>query len=240
VSRLIGAPPGYVGYEESGQLSEQVRRKPYCVVLFDEIEKAHPEVFHILLQVMEDGRLTDSQGRVVDFKNAVIIMTSNVGARLISEGRAMGFAQDERPRGRADAGRDYERMKQKVMDELKKTFSPEFLNRLDDVVVFHALGEEEIKLIVDLQLADVTANLSARGLTLAVTDRVKELLIREGFDPSMGARPLRRAVRNRIEDALAEQILAMGAEEHGEIVADLDDDGEVRFEFVRPTVPIEA
>jgi len=240
VSRLIGAPPGYVGYEESGQLSEAVRRRPYSVVLFDEIEKAHPEVFHILLQIMEDGRLTDSQGRVVDFKNAIVIMTSNVGARLISEGRAMGFAQDERPRGRADAGRDYERMKQKVMDELKKTFSPEFLNRLDDVVVFHALGEEEIKLIVDLQLADVTANLSARGLTLAVTDRVKELLIREGFDPSMGARPLRRAVRNRIEDALAEQILAMGAEEHGEIVADLDDDGEVRFEFVRPTVPIEA
>ncbi len=240
VSRLIGAPPGYVGYEESGQLSEAVRRRPYSVVLFDEIEKAHPEVFHILLQIMEDGRLTDSQGRVVDFKNAIVIMTSNVGARLISEGRTMGFSQGERPRTRDDAGRDYERMKQKVVDELKKTFSPEFLNRLDDVVVFHALGEEEIRLIVDLQLQDVKTNLAARGLTLTVTDPVRELLIREGFDPSMGARPLRRAVRNRIEDALAEHILAMGAEEHGEIVADMDDEGNVTFEFVQPTVPCQA
>ncbi len=152
----------------------------------------------------------------------------------------MGFSQGERPHTRDDAGRDYERMKQKVVDELKKTFSPEFLNRLDDAVVFHALGEEEIRLIVDLQLQDVKANLAARGLSLTVTDPVRELLIREGFDPSMGARPLRRAVRNRIEDALAEHILAMGAEEHGEIVADMDDEGNVTFEFVQPTVPCQA
>jgi ATP-dependent Clp protease ATP-binding subunit ClpC len=238
VSRLIGAPPGYVGYEESGQLSEQVRRRPYCVVLFDEIEKAHPEVFHILLQIMEDGRLTDSQGRVVNFKNAVIIMTSNVGARLIGEARGIGFTTEERERSSAARSRDYERMKQKVMDELKRTFSPEFLNRLDDVVVFHALGEEDIRKIVDLQLRDITQSLAAKGLTLVVTDRVKGLLVQEGYDPTMGARPLRRAIRRLIEDPLAEKVLAMGPGETGEVIVDLDDNGEVTFQVLQTALPV--
>jgi len=236
VSRLIGAPPGYVGYEESGQLTEQVRRRPYSVVLFDEIEKAHPEVFHILLQIMEDGRLTDSQGRVVDFKNAIVIMTSNVGARLISDSRTMGFTTLERERSAEALRNDYDRMKHKVTDELKKTFSPEFLNRLDDVVVFHALSEEHIKMIVDMQLRDVTQSLAEKGLTLVVTDRVKGLLAKEGYDPTMGARPLRRAIRHLIEDALAEKVLQMGEGAVGEIIADLTDDGEVEFCLVKASV----
>jgi ATP-dependent Clp protease ATP-binding subunit ClpC len=238
VSRLIGAPPGYVGYEESGQLSEQVRRRPYCVVLFDEIEKAHPEVFHILLQIMEDGRLTDSQGRVVNFKNAVIIMTSNVGARLIGDARGIGFTTEERERSTTARSRDYERMKQKVMDELKRTFSPEFLNRLDDVVVFHALVEEDIRQIVDLQLREITESLAAKGLTLVVTERVKGLLVQEGYDPTMGARPLRRAIRRIIEDPLAEKVLAMEPGETGEVIVDLDDHGEVSFKVLQTVLPI--
>ncbi|MCE5218698.1 ATP-dependent Clp protease ATP-binding subunit [bacterium] len=236
VSRLIGAPPGYVGYEESGQLSEQVRRRPYCVVLFDEIEKAHPDVFHILLQIMEDGRLTDSQGRVVNFKNAVIIMTSNVGARMISENRSIGFTTEERERSSSARMRDYERMKIKVTDELKRTFSPEFLNRLDDVVVFHALSEEDIRRIVDLQLHTVQEGLAAKGLTLAVTDGVKDLLVKEGYDPTMGARPLRRAIRRIIEDPLAERVLGMPPGERGEIIADVDAEGEVVFRVVEHAV----
>ncbi len=236
VSRLIGAPPGYVGYEESGQLSEQVRRKPYCVILFDEIEKAHPEVFHILLQVMEDGRLTDSQGRVVDFKNAIIIMTSNVGARLIGESRSIGFTTSEREQT-ADALRgNYERMRQKVTDELKKSFSPEFLNRLDDVVVFHALSEENIRNIVGLQLRDVTNNLAEKGLTLVISDEVSERLAHEGYDPTMGARPLRRAIRRMIEDPLAEHVLALGEGETGEIIAEMGEDGNVVFRIVHAPV----
>lgn len=238
VSRLIGAPPGYVGYEESGQLSEQVRRRPYCVVLFDEIEKAHPEVFHILLQIMEDGRLTDSQGRVVNFKNAVIIMTSNVGARLIGDARGIGFTTEERERSSTARNRDYERMKQKVMDELKRTFSPEFLNRLDDVVVFHALAEEDIRQIVDLQLREITQGLAAKGLTLVVTDRVKGLLVQEGYDPTMGARPLRRAIRRLIEDPLAEKVLAMGPGETGEVIVDLDDHDEITFQVLQTALPV--
>jgi ATP-dependent Clp protease ATP-binding subunit ClpC len=236
VSRLIGAPPGYVGYEESGQLSEAVRRRPYSVVLFDEIEKAHPEVFHILLQIMEDGRLTDSQGRVVDFKNAIIIMTSNVGARLISESRGIGFSTTERTHFTSDRMRDYDRMKLKVTDELKKTFSPEFLNRVDDVVVFHALGEEEIKRIVDLQLREVIEGLAARGLALTVTEPVRELLMHEGYDPTMGARPLRRAIRRHIEDPLAERVLSMAEGETGDLVADTDENGEVTFQFAETHV----
>ncbi len=238
VSRLIGAPPGYVGYEESGQLTEAVRRRPYCVVLFDEIEKAHPDVFHLLLQIMEDGRLTDSQGRTVDFKNAVIIMTSNVGARLIAESRPVGFTTEEREREASDRQRDYQRMKIKVLDELRKTFSPEFLNRVDDVVVFHALTREQIMQIVDLELRPVTEQLAARGITLKVTDAVRNLLAEKGYDPTMGARPLRRAVRRYIEDPLAEFLLSVGEEEQGEIVADLGDDGDsVKFSFTPAAVP---
>lgn len=206
VSRLIGAPPGYVGYEESGQLTEAVRRRPYSVVLFDEIEKAHPEVFSILLQVMEDGRLTDAQGRVVDFRNTVIIMTSNVGARLIAANRKLGFGQPDAGEP-VDSALSYKRMKQKVTEELKKTFSPEFLNRVDDVVVFHALNAEQIRQIVDLELDRVKMQLAERGIRLVYGDDVRDLLAKEGYEPTLGARPLRRAVRRLVEDPLAERVL---------------------------------
>jgi len=210
VSRLVGAPPGYVGYEESGQLTEAVRRRPYSVVLFDEIEKAHPEVFSILLQVMEDGRLTDAQGRVVDFRNAVIIMTSNVGARLIAEGRKLGFVGQEIEA--PDSEINYKRMKQKVTEELKKTFSPEFLNRVDDVVVFHALNADQIRDIVDLELNRVSEQLAERGIKLVYGADVRGLLANKGYDPALGARPLRRAVRRLVEDPLAEEVLMQGSE----------------------------
>jgi len=235
VSRLTGAPPGYVGYEESGQLTEAVRRRPYSVVLFDEIEKAHPEVFSILLQIMEDGRLTDAQGRVVDFKNAVVIMTSNVGARLISEGRAMGFTTEEREVSARQRTRDYERMKAKVTEELKKTFSPEFLNRVDDIVVFHALTPDQIEEIVDLELRAPCEQLARQGLTLTISDNLRQYLVEEGYDPTMGARPLRRAIRRVIEDPLAEKVLAWGDRVSGEIYADIHD-GEVSFELVEAGV----
>jgi len=212
VSRLIGAPPGYVGYDESGQLTEAVRRRPYSVVLFDEIEKAHPEVFSILLQVMEDGRLTDAQGRVVDFRNAVIIMTSNVGARLIAESRKLGF-EGQRQAEPTDTALTYKRMKQKVTEELKKTFSPEFLNRVDDVVVFHALSPDQIRAIVDLELIRVKAQLAERGVRLAYGDDVRDLLVKEGYEPALGARPLRRAVRRLVEDPLAERVLVDESDE---------------------------
>jgi ATP-dependent Clp protease ATP-binding subunit ClpC len=233
VSRLIGAPPGYIGYDESGQLSEAVRRRPYSVVLFDEIEKAHPEVFSILLQVMEDGRLTDSQGRVVDFKNAIVIMTSNVGARLIAREKGLGFTTEDAERTAQAHQRDYGRMKQKVLEELKKTFSPEFLNRVDDIVVFHSLTPEEIRAIVDLEVGKVTAQLHERGFELVLSESIRELLGREGYDPAMGARPLRRAVRRLIEDPLAEYVLKLEAEACGEVYVDCDESGEPVFRFER-------
>ncbi len=236
VSRLIGAPPGYVGYEEAGQLSEAVRRRPYSVVLFDEIEKAHPEVFSILLQIMEDGRLTDAQGRTVDFKNTVCIMTSNVGARLISEDTRMGFTARTDERSAEQERRDYERMKAKVTDELKKVFSPEFLNRVDDVVVFHSLSAEQIRDIVQLEIGYLNQRLAERALHLSVTPEVEALLAERGFDAAMGARPLRRQIRLLIEDPLAEQILACAAKAGSEIVADLDDQGAITFRFVEAAV----
>jgi len=224
VSRLIGAPPGYVGYEESGQLSEAVRRRPYCVVLLDEIEKAHPEVFSILLQVMEDGRLTDSQGRTVDFKNAVLIMTSNVGARQISEARKLGFGTEGPADEQASSEQQYERMKTKVMEELKRTFSPEFLNRVDDVIVFHALTAAQITDIVDIELARLREHIEPLGITLEVTDEVHDLLAREGYDPAYGARPLRRAMRRLLEDPLAERALQREGDEPLAIVAEMEND----------------
>jgi ATP-dependent Clp protease ATP-binding subunit ClpC len=237
VSRLIGAPPGYVGYEESGQLTELVRRRPYCVVLFDEIEKAHPDVFHLLLQIMEDGRLTDSQGRTVDFKNAIIIMTSNVGARLIAEGRSLGFTTEDRERSTAQRQRDYQRMKIKVIDELRKTFSPEFLNRVDDVVVFHSLSPEQIRDIVKLELTPVMEQIAGRGLRLVVSEPVETMLAERGYDPTMGARPLRRAVRRYVEDPLAEFVLGLEEDEQGEVVADLGaDEDSVEFSFTAAPV----
>lgn len=236
VSRLIGAPPGYVGYEESGQLTEAVRRRPYSVVLFDEIEKAHPEVFSILLQIMEDGRLTDAQGRVVDFKNCIVIMTSNVGARLISSHTPIGFATERTSRSADEHRRDYQRMRAKVMEELKKTFSPEFLNRVDEIIVFHALTEEHIAAIVDLEVGKVDQQLQNRGLRLTLSEEMRRLLVREGYDPAMGARPLRRAVRRYIEDPLAEYLLSMGEQIKGEIIACVNEEGNTKFEFVPETV----
>ena len=237
VSRLVGAPPGYVGYEESGQLSEAVRRRPYSVVLFDEIEKAHPEVFSILLQVMEDGRLTDAQGRIVDFKNAVIIMTSNVGARMISEQKGLGFTATPCAKEDCEFSQEYDRMKGRVMDELKRTFSPEFLNRVDDVVVFHALSPAEITGIVDLETRSVIEQMAGRGILFGITDALRDHLAEVGYDPAMGARPLRRAIRRLIEDPLSEYVLNVRGQAHPEIMADLDELGEVVFRNIGELVP---
>jgi ATP-dependent Clp protease ATP-binding subunit ClpC len=200
VSRLMGAPPGYVGYEEGGQLTERVRRRPYSVVLLDEIEKAHPDVFNIMLQVLEDGQLTDSFGRAVDFKNCVIIMTSNVGARAIRGGVSLGFQRE-------DGEETYDRMKDKVMGELKRTFNPEFLNRVDEIIVFRSLGLAEIEQIVDILLLEVEDRIGSYGLSLAMSPEARQLLIEKGYDPSLGARPLRRTIQRLLEDPLAEEVL---------------------------------
>ena len=205
VSRLVGSPPGYVGYDEGGQLTEKVRRHPYSVLLFDEIEKAHPDVFNMLLQVLEDGRLTDSQGRLVDFKNTIIIMTSNVGARLITnEQKNLGFAFGD------DASRDTEEskmLKETVMAELKKTFRPEFLNRVDDIIVFNKLNEEQIGQIARHMLKELEARLAEMQISIAFTDEAIKTIANEGYDPVYGARPLRRAICAQIEDPLSEKIL---------------------------------
>ncbi|MCC2685994.1 MAG: ATP-dependent Clp protease ATP-binding protein, partial [Paenibacillaceae bacterium] len=201
-SRLVGAPPGYVGYEEGGQLTEKVRRKPYSVVMLDEIEKAHPEVFNILLQVLEDGRLTDSKGRTVDFRNTLIIMTSNVGTDMIKKSGTLGFTD---PRNNAE--RDYDHMKDKVMSEMKKTFRPEFLNRIDDIIVFHSLNEQHIAEIVTLLAEDLRKRLMEQDIHFSLTDSAKAFLAKEGYDPTYGARPLRRAIQKHIEDRLSEELL---------------------------------
>ncbi len=200
VSRLIGAPPGYVGYEEGGQLTEKVRRKPYSVVLFDEIEKAHPDVFNILLQILEDGQLTDAFGRRVNFRNCVIIMTSNIGTAEIKKSSAFGFTS-EKPE------ESYEKMKEKILMEVKKVFRPEFINRVDEIIVFKSLGKEEMEKIVDIQIEDINERLKEKGLRLVLSPEAKELLVEQGFDPEYGARPLKRAIRRLIEDPLAEEIL---------------------------------
>ena len=199
-SRLFGAPPGYVGYEEGGQLTEKVRRKPFSVVLFDEIEKAHQEIYNSLLQVLEDGRLTDGQGRTVDFKNTVLIFTSNLGTSDISKAVGLGFTQ-------GGGENNYERMKQKVNDELKKHFRPEFLNRIDDIIVFHQLTREEIIEMVDLMIGRVGKQLKTKDMAMELTDKAKSLLAKRGFDPVLGARPLRRTIQREIEDQLSEKIL---------------------------------
>ena len=205
VARLIGAPPGYVGYDEGGQLTEAVRRKPYCVILLDEIEKAHPDVFNILLQIFDDGHLADAKGRRVDFRNAIIVMTSNVGAKLIKRDMIVGFAV------RADAEKsqraEYEAMKEKVLGELKKTFPPEFLNRIDDTVVFHSLTKEQIRQIVDLMITEIAKSLVENDMELEVTDAAKDLLGEKGYDPTFGARPLRRVIQSLVEDQLSEALL---------------------------------
>src|SRR4051812_25389721 len=235
VSRLVGSPPGYVGYEEGGQLTERVRRKPFSVVLFDEIEKAHPDVFNTLLQILEDGRLTDGQGRIVDFKNTVIIMTTNLGTRDIAKGLNLGFS------GGDTETSNYERMKNKVADELKQHFRPEFLNRVDDVIVFHQLSEDNIIEIVDLMIARVDQQMKNRDMAIELTHDAKRMLAKKGYDPVLGARPLRRTIQRDIEDILSEKIL-YGELQAGQIVVvdtETTDDGE-KFSFrgeVKPVAP---
>jgi ATP-dependent Clp protease ATP-binding subunit ClpC len=219
VSRLIGAPPGYVGYEDSGTLTKAVRRRPYSVVLLDEIEKAHPDVFNILLQVLDEGHLTDNYGRVIDFKNTVIVMTSNLGARDISKG-GLGFQQAE---GRQST---YETMKRKVRDEIERAFNPEFLNRVDDTIVFHPLSQEEIGQIVYILLEGVRERLLEEGLTLRLSEAAVDFLARKGYDEKFGARPLRRAIQRYLEDPLSEKILISEFASGEELDVDVDPGGE--------------
>ena len=217
VSKLMGSPPGYIGYEDGGQLTERVRRKPYTVVLLDEIEKAHPDVFNILLQVLEDGRLADAKGRVVDFRNTIIIMTSNVGASSVGKRNAVGF-------GAENPALTYERMRESMMAELKKTFSPEFINRVDEIIIFHQLEREQTREIVRLMLKGVSERLGERGITLTVTPEAEEHLSQDGFDPVYGARPLRRAIQHQVEDNLSEELLAGRIRLGDRVVADVEGD----------------
>ena len=195
VSRLLGAPPGYIGHDEGGQLTEAVRRRPYCVILFDEIEKAHPDVFNVLLQVLDDGRLTDSQGRTVNFKNTIIIMTSNVGSQKILQLKGTHI------------GEIYDRMKQAVLDELRKAFRPEFLNRIDDIIVFHTLTEANLAKIIDIQLEHLRERLRDRKIVLTISDEAKSYLVKLGYDPAYGARPLKRVLQKELETALGKSLL---------------------------------
>ncbi|HPN73339.1 MAG TPA: AAA family ATPase, partial [Candidatus Omnitrophota bacterium] len=201
VSKLVGAPPGYVGYEEGGQLTEKVRRRPYAVVLLDEIEKAHPDVFNILLQVLDEGRLSDSYGRKVSFKNTILIMTSNVGAELMKKSGAIGFASQKEEE-------TYQSMKGRLLDEIKKTFKPEFLNRVDDVIVFRSLTMEDMKSIVDIELKEVQSRLKEKNIELIMTDEARDFLINSGIDKNFGARPLKRTIQRYLENPLAEEIIS--------------------------------
>jgi ATP-dependent Clp protease ATP-binding subunit ClpB len=218
VARLIGAPPGYVGFEEGGQLTESVRRKPYSVVLFDEIEKAHPDLFNVLLQILDDGRLTDGQGRTVDFKNTIIIMTSNIGSHRILEYRG------------TFAGHDYEGMKNAVLGELRGHFRPEFLNRVDETIVFHALSEEHLKEVVDIQLTGLRRRLAERRIEIELTDGAKLHLVRQGYDPAYGARPLKRAIQREIETPLARRLLSGDIRDGQKVLVDAGETGELSFE----------
>jgi ATP-dependent Clp protease ATP-binding subunit ClpC len=232
VSRLVGSPPGYIGYDEGGQLTEAVRRKPYSVLLLDEIEKAHPDVFNILLQILEDGRLTDAQGRTVDFRHAIVIMTSNIGAAEIARNTPLGFAVSD-----DETGITYDDMKNRIMGELKKVFRPEFLNRIDDVIVFHKLQKEEIRQIVELLLVRIRESMAERELQLELTDPAKDLLVDKGWDPAMGARPLRRAIQRYIEDPLADFVLREQLMPGATVVIDPapeGDDSDVRLRIVKP------
>jgi ATP-dependent Clp protease ATP-binding subunit ClpC len=232
VSRLVGSPPGYIGYDEGGQLTEAVRRKPYCVLLLDEIEKAHSDVFNILLQILEDGRLTDSQGRTVDFRHAIVIMTSNIGAQEIARNTPLGFAISD-----DETGITYDDMKNRIMGELKKVFRPEFLNRIDDVIVFHKLQKNEIKQIVELLLTRIRHSMAERELVLDLTEEAKDLLVEKGWDPAMGARPLRRAIQRYIEDPLADFVLQSQLQPGSTVVVDPAPEGderEVRLTIVKP------
>ena len=218
VSRMIGSPPGYVGYEEGGQLAEKVRRKPYSVILLDEIEKAHPDVFNILLQVLEDGRLTDGQGRTVDFRNTIVIMTSNVGAEFIKNTKKVGFSRA------VDEAENYAQMKDRIMEQLKLAFRPEFMNRLDEVIVFHSLTEEELKQIVDLLLSDLMARVREADYDLEITEAAKAIIMKQGYDPAYGARPLKRAIQRLVEDSVSEEILKKSFAPGDKILVDAEND----------------
>ena len=231
VSRLVGSPPGYVGYEEGGQLTQKVRNKPYSVVLFDEVEKAHPDVFNILLQILDDGRLTDSNGRVVNFKNTIIVMTSNAGASTITSKRSLGFG------GSVETTRDYEAMKERVMAEVKDTFRPEFINRIDDLIVFHALEPDDIRRIAALMLGSVSRRLAQRGMQLSYGDDVVALLADEGYDANFGARPLRRTIQRSVEDALSEEIIAGKIALGDRVELYVDDGNRIAFRKLLPEKP---
>jgi ATP-dependent Clp protease ATP-binding subunit ClpC len=223
VARLVGAPPGYIGYEEGGQLTEAVRRNPYCVVLMDEIEKAHPNVYDILLQIMDDGHLTDAKGRRVDFRNTIIVMTSNVGAELIKRDSSMGFSvkgEDEKNRQIA-----YEKMKEKVLGEMKRRFRPEFLNRIDASVVFHALSKDHIRLIVDLMLREAVKSMADKLIKLEVSPEARDYLGEKGYDPNYGARPLRRVIQQEVEDKLSEAVLRNEYPANSVVMVDYDGAG---------------
>ena len=225
VSKLIGSPPGYVGYDEGGQLTEAVRRRPYTVVLFDEIEKAHPDVFNMLLQILDDGRLTDAKGRTVDFKNTLLLMTSNIGSRVIEKGGGgLGFEFSSLDQSQSQ----YNRVRSLVNEELKQYFRPEFLNRLDEIIVFRQLKKDEVKQIADIMLREVSTRLAEQGITLEVSERFKERVVEEGYNPSYGARPLRRAIMRLLEDSLAEAMLSGQVKDGDTAVVDVDDDGQVR------------
>ena len=218
-SKLIGSPPGYVGYDDGGHMTEIIRKKPYSVVLFDEIEKAHPDVFNIMLQILDDGRLTDSKGRLVNFKNTIIIMTSNVGASMITSTQKLGFSVSQ------DSKKDkYEKLKDTVMEEMKKSFRPEFLNRIDDIIVFAHLSQDEIRQIVDLMLKDLFKRLDERELKIEVGNDVKDYLAKEGYNEAYGARPLRRVIQKKIEDVLAEEILTGKYQANDTLVMKMEDD----------------
>jgi ATP-dependent Clp protease ATP-binding subunit ClpB len=228
VARLIGAPPGYVGYEEGGQLTEAVRRRPFAVILFDEVEKAHRDVFNVLLQILDDGRLTDGQGRTVDFKNTIVIMTSNIGSHRILEYRG------------AFEGQGYERMKEAVLAEMRNHFRPEFLNRVDEIIVFHALSEEHLKKIVDIQLEHLRRRLDERHIRIELTDAAKTHLVSVGYDPNYGARPLKRAIQKEIETPLGRLILKGEVRDGQAVIVDYDSDrGELKFTAKAAEEPLE-
>jgi ATP-dependent Clp protease ATP-binding subunit ClpC len=227
-SRLIGSPPGYVGYEEGGQLSEAVRRRPYSVVLFDEIEKAHPDVMHLLLQILEEGKVTDSLGRKIDFRNTIIIMTSNVGAETLKRQTSMGFGATK-PVGE----HEYDVMRDRLLEEARKAFKPEFINRLDDIIVFHQLTKEDLLQIVELEVAKVFARIKEKEVMIELDQSAKELLIEKGYDPQYGARPMRRAVERYLEDPFAEELLR-GNIKAGDVVHASAADGKLQFHVTEP------
>ncbi len=222
VSKLIGSPPGYVGFDDGGQLTEKIRRKPYSVILFDEIEKAHPDVMNMLLQILDDGRLTDAQGRTVNFKNTVIIMTSNVGARLITDKTSLGFSDNSNKD--ANAEKDYENTKKDVMAELKRQFRPEFLNRIDEIIVFHKLNDDDVKKIIDIMISQLAKRLEAQDITLDIDNKVKELIAKNGVDKNYGARPLKRAIQNMLEDKIAEEMLDGNIKQGKKSLATVEED----------------